>query len=1063
MAGQELWRKTKLWELLAGHEGPEAERTLATAAAILRQVEAVLGEGDTTPSSYTLHDPAHSRRVAELIAKIAGPQLEHFSAFELALLILASYLHDIGMTPPVGKVNAHFSYLLSGDPGELSREEQGALQVFLDDHWDGETPPLHEGTPSPQVIARAGQITAAYTRDRHVEWGAQWMQDELVRPPDDLYGGWFEDLALLCASHHFGIETLRHSDFNPRLVGSNESILHLRLCACLLRVADVLEFDPERTPKVLFAHRNVEDGSVIYWHKDHAIGFSLKDRQVTVHAQPSDAITHHAIACAVGEVERELALCDQLGQEVPFDRMQGHPPEIPYQWPLATHVNRQINPRGDNYVYVDGTFRPDPSRVLDLIGGIELYGDPLVSVRELLQNAFDAVREQIALERLQQPDPAAPRTLTRLAFTHQVQLRLQRRNKQIELVCVDTGSGMSKEILLSRFLVGGRSPNHEIRDLERRCQRRGFSVGRTARFGIGALSYFLIAKHLKLQTRRSLQAGGQEGTGWSFTSKGLDDFGELSVDGSCSQGTTVTLALKDDILKEAGYDEFALSLRRYLLTTLRCVPCRFQFSADTDTALPLEVAPGWNKGEDEVRRWIWQRQEGFSTYAGEVPIELLAGPDKEERELRDTRLNEMRSNAESKLVLSQEEGELPDGLGTYRLHTGFFALEEGTSLGYIELSGVDEEIRIKPILGSDLFVFPMILSTSWNGMKVESEFSEPDPARRDRSAINAVIEIDWTHKDAGQLAVDRNTVKLSNAAEAAVEALVVRAKERLADVGRKETSPRFALLNLRLADTHPEKETELFWGRGMRDDGGQRPFGPIEFPVRAVDPYIRNDRTSYRTSTGQMVSPIEPLRLSGEQAGVSRHLSWHGQTWQPTRIAFLANSQPYPVALWESPRVQPETRPLGDVAFPGELSEMVGYRDPSATLWNRDHSLVRSVDSASWKWTEQLSFRTDPALYAEEILKSPIQAACWILRAVSFSLKDIWNGLADRDPELLSKIWGTAGLPADGEILYLNSEIHNRELRTVSRTHWKELDRAASKQVLDKKIAELDPEWWLTH
>jgi HD-GYP domain-containing protein (c-di-GMP phosphodiesterase class II) len=142
MAGQELWKRTRLWTLLAAQQAPEDERTQATVAAILRQAETVLGEGETTPTDYTLHDPEHSGRVAELIAKIADVALEQLSVFELALLLLSSYLHDIGMTPPVGKVKAHFTYLLSGDPGPLTSEEQDSLQVFLDDHWDGDSPPL---------------------------------------------------------------------------------------------------------------------------------------------------------------------------------------------------------------------------------------------------------------------------------------------------------------------------------------------------------------------------------------------------------------------------------------------------------------------------------------------------------------------------------------------------------------------------------------------------------------------------------------------------------------------------------------------------------------------------------------------------------------------------------------------------------------------------------------------------------------------------------------------------------------------------------------------------------
>jgi HSP90 family molecular chaperone len=46
--------------------------------------------------------------------------------------------------------------------------------------------------------------------------------------------------------------------------------------------------------------------------------------------------------------------------------------------------------------------------LLQLLSGTALYGDPLIAVRELVQNAFDAVREKIACGRLDQRSPSDP-------------------------------------------------------------------------------------------------------------------------------------------------------------------------------------------------------------------------------------------------------------------------------------------------------------------------------------------------------------------------------------------------------------------------------------------------------------------------------------------------------------------------------------------------------------------------------------------------------------------------------------------------------------------------------
>lgn len=62
-------------------------------------IERVLNAG-TSPLDFTLHDAEHSFRVAEWMARIVPDDvLPKLSVYELALLLLSAYLHDIGMAP----------------------------------------------------------------------------------------------------------------------------------------------------------------------------------------------------------------------------------------------------------------------------------------------------------------------------------------------------------------------------------------------------------------------------------------------------------------------------------------------------------------------------------------------------------------------------------------------------------------------------------------------------------------------------------------------------------------------------------------------------------------------------------------------------------------------------------------------------------------------------------------------------------------------------------------------------------------------------------------------------
>jgi hypothetical protein len=1063
MGRPETWQTTDLWNALESREDEGAAAARLTVLNILPEVEEILAKGNSTPKTYTLHDEEHSHRVAQLIANIAGDQLQLLSAYEVALLLLAAYLHDIGMTPPAGKVAAHYSYLLSGEASDLSDGQREELQVFLDDHWDGRVPPLSSSTPTPEEIALAGRIAAAYVRDRHNSWGAEWMRKNLQARADDLYAGWLDDLILLCASHHYGIDELLHSDFNPRLVDNEDRVCHLRFCACLLRVADVLDFDPERTPKVLFVHRDVDDGSIIHWHKNHGIGFSLSGDEITVHAQPSDSVTHHAVVCTVEEAERELLLCDRLDQETQFNRMQGWAEDLPHEWRLRTHVQRQINPRGNCYEYVDGTFRPDPGRVLDLIGGVELYGDSLVSARELLQNAFDAVREQIARERLEQPEPGDEATLARLAKNHHVLLKLEKDDAQVRLVCRDSGSGMTKNILLSRFLVGGKTANHEIRDLERRCRKKGFSVGRTARFGIGVLSYFLLAKRLQLDTRRSIEAGGTEGAGWSFSSNGLEDFGEVSANSECPQGTTVTLTIREAFLHN-GYEDFADRLRDYLLETVRRVPCDFRFEVESAGVEEITFSPGWTGCDSEVRALLLQDLDDPIPDEINTPLDLLSEKDREGVAQQDAYWEAIRSDAENSICVSSEEGDLPEGLGTYRIFTCCFDLLGHLSVPFLDLYVDDDGTTQIEMIGerADMYSCPAVTLTSWNGMEVESEFDdEPLPSFEMPGGRNSVMEIDWTSDAAGRLAVDRNHVQLSQKGKEALQFVGRQARDLLAaTISRDKASP-FALINARLtAAKGPEEDADMQWivnasGRHLR---------PIPFPVRDKRTYGNRELESRFQFQGKKITPVRGVTVIG---GHGRNVDWHGSEYVPSRIAFTPPPEVRPIAIWDGPRRADPNLPIPQsraLQFPDQCKQWIGVSGEGVPTWNRRHPLIQTLDRESWKWAAKIRREDrDPLSYAGEMLGSPARAAAWIVYFIWVSEKRLWNGLVDRDPKFLESLWELIdGLAPEETLYFFNEQFVEQEVRIVGPASWEVLKGPASTQWLGEATAGVDESWWLT-
>lgn len=591
------WRSTRLWLRLAEMEDSTAREAKRAVEACMALAVPVLATGGTSPTDFTLHDAGHSFRVAERMAEvIADSTLSQLKPYDLVILLLSAYLHDIGMTPQQGKVTRHHDFLLTGDEALLPEAERSQFQRWLDDDGRGIVPPLCEGQPKPGDLRLARELITHYCRYKHNDWSEDWIRQNLSRVSLGTYTHWLEDLVAVCRSHQQGYHELISDRFDPRPVGSPSQVVHPRYLAVALRVADVMEFDPKRTPDVILRHRDVSNESLVYWWKDHEIAYTLDGRRVVISARPPDAKLHRAIELTCDAVDTELQLACTLAAETHFDRCRGLTvTTLPHTWDLAPRVHRTIAPLDNAYEYIDGAFRPDTEKLLELFSGMELYGSEMVAVRELLQNAFDAVKEQIAYERLRDEKPAAKKHEESLGRLHKVELRVEPDTDEGRtwLVCRDSGVGMTKQIITDHLLVCGKPRRHDVLDLERKCEKAGFRLGRTGQFGIGVLSYFMLADRLVIKTRRSQSPGDAEPNGWHFESEGVGSFGELRRDESVGPGTEVRLRLRPVFVEDLS--EFYKKLKVFLENTLVRVPCRFEIRAPN--RMTSAGGPRWTMSE----------------------------------------------------------------------------------------------------------------------------------------------------------------------------------------------------------------------------------------------------------------------------------------------------------------------------------------------------------------------------------------------------------------------------------------------------------------------------------
>ena len=520
------WTETALAKAVERQTGGHA--LLAILGLTMEEAQTVLTSGGTSPKDFTLHDSEHSFRVAERAWNlVTGSGTSSLTSPELVLLLLSCYLHDIGMTPPEKVVLAHSALLYTGESPDVVGDERERFLSWLDSNAP-EWAEIAAKQRDEQHERWLKRTIGYYVRSRHNDWSEIWIESHVRNSKLALYPGWVDDLIALCRSHHDGIETLQQERFDAREVNNLGAVVNLRFLAAILRVADVLEFDPKRTPEVILRHRDIADASKVFWYKDHDIVFNAEPHlhRLRLTARTTTAVGHRAVLQTADMVDAELVLCTRLQEHGAFNvGLIGDEDKQRYKWNWRSSLSRNIAVQAQRFEYIDGSYRVAPARVLDLLAGSRLYGDPWAALREVLQNSFDACREQIAREMLIDGQSGISADPEVYRERHLVRMSIRKQGDDVILVCSDTGAGMSKSTIENGFLVSGAPQRADVQQLERQARAADVDLSRTGQFGIGTLSYFMLANKVEVSTRKALDATSGDHRAWTFTIESLDGFG----------------------------------------------------------------------------------------------------------------------------------------------------------------------------------------------------------------------------------------------------------------------------------------------------------------------------------------------------------------------------------------------------------------------------------------------------------------------------------------------------------------------------------------------------------
>lgn len=446
--------------------------------------------------NYTLHDETHVLNVLDAMAGILGDQISQLSKGEAELLILAACLHDLGMV--------------------YTQEE--VQQCFADKKQTREFLRIN----SPEQLGCPAEEWPEHIRQWYLRWLHPFRLSEVFQNEgwNTLVADWPTEVVpkrcvlAVCQAHGEAPEEFSTGRDMKYLAADETDPL---FCALLLRLADLLDFDDTRAPKVLYSYVACNAKSREEWEKHQASGGFRYPKSPSVAKLPYKAHCtnpgiEHTIRDFLDWIDSELNTCARLQQNCHQDWQR--------RFPFPQSIARE-EVESDGYVSGDFLMTMNQNRIMELLAGEELYDKNDIFIRELLQNAIDATLLRLEMDRNFSQEDARIDLWEWNDKEGNIWFRID-----------DQGIGMTLGMLQRYFLKIGNSyyTSQELkRDLRDHGQMQDYPS--ISRFGIGFLSCFLCGTLAEVSTLYFDPRKNMEENGLTFAHRTPDYGLRLQVTG----------------------------------------------------------------------------------------------------------------------------------------------------------------------------------------------------------------------------------------------------------------------------------------------------------------------------------------------------------------------------------------------------------------------------------------------------------------------------------------------------------------------------------------------------
>ena len=563
--------------------------------------------------TFTLHNRDHATKLLHLTEHVVPPEtLEALSVLECTLIVYAAFLHDMGMAI----TNTERDAILK------SKEYQETLGA-----WPSVRDALHHARTAlaaapelekPPIEALIYQLhesaITAYLRPRHATPLRYSELIEHLRRTSgrfDLFmfkGVSFEEsLVEICVSHNLDASCLIESrtayeDRFPRDLTIAHEQANTQFCAALLRLTDILDFDRERTPVILFESLGLPNSdlpgaevSIREWEKHMAVH--------TLDVRPNEIVI--TAVCKHPAIERAIRdFCEIIEREIKDTSAVLNRNSVDTQTKYRVNLPLSVRPRitSAGYTYRDIALRLNQSAIISMLMGENLYVNSSVAIRELLQNSLDA---------------CAVRTRLEQGATYVPQIEVSAVTDSANRTWIevsDNGIGMDDHVIAEYFLKLGDSyyDSEEFKYQFERLQESADPFRAISMFGVGILSVFMLADVLEVHTKSGYSPRGDLESRVVRVER-LGGLAFIAPSTRTSVGATVRIRLRSELTPTEVFAEVSHYLRFLLIRPWFLI--RISLGADPTFYLPTPSGNFWNVPTDTIERL---RTDGFHL----LPINL---------------------------------------------------------------------------------------------------------------------------------------------------------------------------------------------------------------------------------------------------------------------------------------------------------------------------------------------------------------------------------------------------------------------------------------------------------